>query len=96
MFGIEATGNEFDTYDTTISPGAARGPQIRLARRDASGVARFSDFPAIEHAWPRIPDGWGVKQHRVAVDYVLQTLSKLDQVRIFLTTNDRISNKLPN
>jgi hypothetical protein len=27
---------------------------------------------------------------------VLQTLSKFDQVRIFLTTNDRISNKLPN
>ena len=30
------------------------------------------------------------------VDYVLQTLSKFDQVRISLTTNDRISDKLPN
>jgi hypothetical protein len=32
----------------------------------------------------------------MAVDYALQTLSKFDQVRILLTTNDRISNKLPN
>jgi hypothetical protein len=32
----------------------------------------------------------------MALDYVLQTLSKFDQVRLFLTTNDRISNKLPN
>ena len=40
--------------------------------------------------------GQGNKQHRMVVDYALQTLSKFDQVRIFLTTNDGISNKLPN
>jgi hypothetical protein len=80
--------------DTVHGPLVALKYDLRIATHPASHV--FSIFPRSSTHDQEFQAAERNKQHRMVVDYVLQTLSKFDQVRISLTTNDRISNKLPN
>jgi hypothetical protein len=61
---------------------------LRVAAHPASHA--FPTFPRSSKHDQRIPSRRRIKRHAAATEHILQTLSKFDHARVFLTGHDHI------